>query len=199
MHGIKLENRIEKAWAKFFLNKAELCNKHYNLRDRLRLFQASVTNTVLYGSGSWVMTAGRAQKLRSAQRRMLRWMLNSGRKTLAISEKDEVETDTEVEEPTEELEETLESWTDWIRRTTHTAEYHLLHAGAEDCVEGQRRRKWRWAGHVARRQDRRWSSLMLAWQPEGRKSRLGRPKCRWRDEFDGVFEGGVHDWIALAQ
>ena len=76
-HDVEIENRIERGWKKFFSNRQELCSKNVRLRDRLKLFQATVTTTVLYGSGSWVMTTEREQKLRVAQRRMLRWMIGS--------------------------------------------------------------------------------------------------------------------------
>ena len=103
------------------------------------------------------------------------------------------------EEEQHEHELILENWTDWIQRTTHYAEMQLLKAGAEGWVEGQRRRKWRWAGHVARRHDGRWSNLVLCWTPEGKRLKIGRLKRRWRDELDLILDGQKGEWIALVQ
>ena len=44
--------------------------------------------------------------------------------------------------------------------------------------------KWRWAGHVARREDTRWSKGLTDWTPrEGKRDRR-RPDRRWRDEIE---------------
>ena len=48
-------------------------------------------------------------------------------------------------------------------------------------VEEQRRRKWRWAGHVSRRDDGRWSRRLLDWGPLGGRRSWGRPLLRWED------------------
>ena len=43
--------------------------------------------------------------------------------------------------------------------------------------------KWRWAGHVARMQDNRWTIRTTEWQVrKGRRPR-GRPKMRWKDDI----------------
>ena len=43
--------------------------------------------------------------------------------------------------------------------------------------------KWRWAGHVARMQDDRWTIRTTEWQVrKGRRPR-GRPKMRWKDDI----------------
>ena len=43
--------------------------------------------------------------------------------------------------------------------------------------------KWRWAGHVARMQDNRWTIRTTDWQVrKGRRPR-GRPKMRWKDDI----------------
>eukprot|EP00973_Karenia_brevis_P071847 9984620-Karenia_brevis.AAC.1 len=76
----ELTNRINCAWGKFMKYKHELCYKQYPLQQRLKLFDATVTPTVLYCSGTWTMTKSRRDRLRGAQRHMLRRMLGSGRK-----------------------------------------------------------------------------------------------------------------------
>lgn len=62
---------------------------------------------------------------------------------------------------------------EWIREQTKITE--VMERAAE--------LKWRWAGHVARRTDDRWTRLILEWRPRlGRRS-VGRPVTRWRDDI----------------
>ena len=53
-----------------------------------------------------------------------------------------------------------------------------------DWVAEQRRRKWRWAGHVMRRTDSRWSRRIVQWLPLGGQRRPGRPTTRWEDALE---------------
>ena len=104
----------------------------------------------------------------------------------------------EVKEPLE-----LEDWVDFIRRATGVAEEALAKVKLEDWIAGQRRRKWRWAGHVARRNDNRWSNKMLhCIELEGRRPQ-GHPKTRWRDAIESFVGSQTtcsrRDWTTLAQ
>ena len=76
----ELRHRISRGWAKFGAYRSELTNKKYSLFARMRLFNAVVTPSVLYGCGSWTMTRSREQLLRSVQRKMMRSILGKGRK-----------------------------------------------------------------------------------------------------------------------
>ena len=60
-HDAEIDNRISSGWAAFGKFKNELCCRHYPLKRRLQLFDATVTATVLYGSGTWAMTKNREQ------------------------------------------------------------------------------------------------------------------------------------------
>ena len=59
----------------------------------------------------------------------------------------------------------------------------------------------RWAGHVARMEERRGVYSVLVGKPEGKRP-LGRPRRRWDDnikmDLREVGCGGM-DWIELAQ
>lgn len=55
--------------------------------------------------------------------------------------------------------------------------------------------KWRWAGHVARLDDNRWSYRVLHWYPRDARRRRGRPHRRWRDDIQDI--AGVA-WTRLA-
>eukprot|EP00973_Karenia_brevis_P036586 5043515-Karenia_brevis.AAC.1 len=174
-HDREIDHRIAGAWRKFSHWKNELCSKHYSLQDRLKLFHAVVTPTILFGSKAWVMTADREHKLRNTQRRMLRCIVKVGRRsvkyqseagqeeTLQIGRNSEDSSDESdantANTNTSSSEAELEDYVTWIRRATHIAENATAKAGIEDWVVLQRRWKWRWAGHVARRPDNRWSNL----------------------------------------
>ena len=55
--------------------------------------------------------------------------------------------------------------------------------GVQDIVQFVLKQKWKWAGHVARLSDNRWTQRVTEWQPrEGRRAR-GRQRRRWRDDL----------------
>ncbi|GFS02008.1 endonuclease-reverse transcriptase [Elysia marginata] len=55
--------------------------------------------------------------------------------------------------------------------------------GVQDVVQFALKQKWKWAGHVDRFDDNRWTQRVTEWQPrEGRRAR-GRQRRRWRDDL----------------
>jgi hypothetical protein len=192
-HEAELKHRIACAWRKFGMFKRELCDKMVSLHQRLRLFHAVVTPSVLYGCGSWVLTRSMENDLRTVQRKMLRAILGKWRETSNRQDVDhETSTDSEdalddVEGEEMEKDEMLESWVEWKRRVTHYALEAMDKVGVPDWAEEQRCRKWRWCGHVARRTDGRWTKKVLEWQPSGTRKR-GHPKLRWEDDILRFFQ-----------
>ena len=63
-----------------------------------------------------------------------------------------------------------------------------------DIVQYVTNTKWKWAGHIARMKDNRWTIRSTEWQTEGERS-VRRPKRRWRD--DTVGQQGVV-WTRIA-
>ena len=49
--------------------------------------------------------------------------------------------------------------------------------------------KWRWAGHIERMKDNRWTERCTEWQPRREKISRGRPSRRWQD--DRTRKGGT--------
>lgn len=65
-----------------------------------------------------------------------------------------------------------------------------------DALQFSLRLKWRWAGHVARMEDDRWTTRLTSWQgPAGIRKR-GRPTTRW--ENDLIKIAGKH-WKTKAK
>ena len=178
--------RIKRAWAKFGMYKKELTDKDYSLFERLRLFHAVVTPTVLYGCCSWPMTGAREQTLRTAQRKMLRSILGHGRKIIEqtgdATSSNSSEEDDEVDD-----QEVRESWVQWKRRVTGEALDASKKIGLPDWADEQRRRIFRWAGHVARRNDGRWTKQTLYWTPSGHR-KPGHPRRRFEDVLQEHFK-----------
>ena len=53
-----------------------------------------------------------------------------------------------------------------------------------DIVQYVTNTKWKWAEHIARVTDNRWTIRSTEWRIEGVRS-VGRPKRRWRDYIAG--------------
>ena len=64
---------------------------------------------------------------------------------------------------------------EWVRSQTKLT----------DITEVILRKKWTWAGHVARMKDSRWTYEVTNWKPWLGKRKRGRPNKRWRDEPEG--------------
>jgi endonuclease/exonuclease/phosphatase family metal-dependent hydrolase len=72
----------------------------------------------------------------------------------------------------------------------------IRHKTKLKCVaEEACRIKWRWAGHVARSQDGRWSERVLHWWPREDKRSRGRPRRRWCDD---IIQMAGPTWPRLA-
>ena len=55
--------------------------------------------------------------------------------------------------------------------------------GVEDVVEKAKTLKWKWAGHVVRMSNGRWSKWVNELTSVDRKRTRGRPTRRWRDKL----------------
>ena len=61
----------------------------------------------------------------------------------------------------------------WIRKQTKI----------KDIIHYIKQQKWRWPGHIARRNDNRWSKRIMEWCPLDCKRSRKRPETRWRDDI----------------
>ena len=67
---------------------------------------------------------------------------------------------------------------------------------ATDALIHAQRLKWKWAGHVARLQDGRWTGKITSWNgPTGKRCR-GRPHARWQDD---ITKTAGPNWLQIAK
>lgn len=65
-----------------------------------------------------------------------------------------------------------------------------------DIVKEVARMKWRWAGHIARCGDNRWTRRILEWRPRETTRSKGRPQKRWVDDIRAV---AGKQWMRFAK
>jgi len=111
----------------------------------------------------------------------------------------------------EAKEEDLETWVEWMKRSTRYVEEQLGKIRCDDWVSAYRRRKWRWAGQVARTQDNRWTLQVAVWMQDRQKTdvqnglrrRQGRPITRWSDEIvaylQEIYKEQHMEWTEIAR
>ena len=127
------------------------------------------------------------------------------RRGAADGSDDDDNTDDEEEEPTEIEEDDLqehETWIEWLRRRTRLTEHVLESLRLDDWVQAQRRRKWKYCGHILRRDDNRWATALITWRPDSGFRSKGRPRKRWTQAFyhlfQKTFDADAGTWILLA-
>ena len=162
-----------------------MTSRRYDLGRRTKLFTSVVQPTLLYGGSSWTTTRAREHLLRTTQRKMMRTII--GCRRLVVNEE-------------------MEDWIQWMQRATRKAEEVMEEHGVPDRVSEVHRRKFEWAGHIARRHDGRWTREILMFSAKGSRSRK-RPLTRWTDSLHKFFSSmygasPAEDnlpWMALAE
>jgi hypothetical protein len=193
----EVKHRIRIAWGKFYQIWPMLRHRASSLGHRLRLFNAVVGRSLLWGSESWTLTVTEKQKLQAVQRSMMRRFAAPARL------------------PDEE-------WVPWIRRATRIAVRNAEAAGVKSWVHQHLLAKWRWAGHVSRMaayRDNSWAYIATFWRDaqwtadnargsllfssRPLRSRAGR-WSRWEDEIVRYcadwrnIAGNKQDWSKRA-
>ena len=137
--AVEVKARISAAWAKFHVLWPVLGERDGNLLKRLRLFDSSVSQTLLWCNESWVLTVKEKRLLKSAQNQMLRRIAGPRR---------------QPEEP----------WVDWIQRSMRAARKVATAAGIRFWLEAHLRSKWDWAGHVLRMSNEMLARRAVQWR-----------------------------------
>ena len=77
----EIKSPIRAAWTTLHKYRQELTSKNYMLKHRLRLFDATVSPTVCYAAGTWAPNKEHERMIQSTQRKMLRLIIQTKRKT----------------------------------------------------------------------------------------------------------------------
>ena len=182
----EFDNRIAAAWGAFSKHKQQLTNRQHRLKDRLRLFDAVITSSLLYGCETWSLRVDQERRLKVSQRKMLRMVLNAKRRPAAADTGDDNGPDDESDY-SEDVD-TLEPWPDFLRRVAQWTEQQLANAGLSQWTVQWRRRKWRFASKLLDESHQKWSRDATLWQPFIHSScprgrRQARPRKRWEQDF----------------
>lgn len=65
-----------------------------------------------------------------------------------------------------------------------------------DALQFSLKQKWRWAGHVARYEDKRWTHQITKWPGPSGKRHVGRQRKRWADDVR-IMAG--KEWMTIAK
>ena len=76
----EIKNRLKSAWAAFHKYRQELTSRSYRLCYRLRLFNMVITPTLTHASGTWTLARVHDRMIKSAQRKMIRLIVQTKRK-----------------------------------------------------------------------------------------------------------------------
>ena len=184
--GAEIDNRISSGWKKFWALKRLLLNRSISRTKRLRLFDYSVAECVLWGCESWTLRAEEFRRLSVVQNMMLRRIAVMGR------------ADGEV-------------WVDWVRRATSRIRGVAGELGLKEWGPEHFRRKWRWAGQVATTSAVEWLGKVTEWRDSAWQAaaadwgsfRPRRPSARRWMRFEDCLrrfcqERGLGGWREVA-
>jgi len=83
---------------------------------------------------------------------------------------------------------------EWARVETTAAEEAVAYMGkAARWEEEVASRKFRWAGHIARREASRRTTRIMRMQETATRARAGHPKTRWENTMHGMMGDGWQD------
>jgi hypothetical protein len=180
----EFDNRLAAGWAKFHPLLPLLNEKDANIKQRLKLFDATVSKIVLWCCESWALTKKQTRRLRATRRAMLRRIFGPRRQP-------------------------EEDYVHWIRAATRRVEELAENAGAGCWLKQYLHSKWLWAGKVACTSEDRIAYRTSMWrdsdwcskQGTNRTIMRGRPgnRRRWEDDLRRYASSQNWDcWKAMA-
>ena len=180
-HDVEVDHRISMAWKSFMAQRAELVNNTYSLNVRLKLFDATVSNVLLCGSATWVLTQELTDKLRRVQRKMLRMIYGSRRRPVAGCDPP-TSTSSSVSsyDSAHDRAPVLEPWAEWCQRATHEVEERCSRLRVRDWIESHKSAATQWYRKMQEAADS-WAHRAFRWEPLGLTRRSHRPRKRWID------------------
>ena len=205
-HEVEFGNRVAKAWAAFSKFKRELTDRRHRLEARLKLFDAVVTSTLMYGCETWSLRIDQQRRLSVLQRKMLRMVLNARRRVICTGSSD-ASASADISDQDSDTS-NLEPWVDFLRRTAQWTDEQLQKAGLSQWIVAWKKKKWQWAAKLMKDDADKWSVRATLWQPllhssapRGRKQ--ARPKKRWEQDFvdylKNAWPENDRNWHELAR
>ena len=76
----EIRNRFRAVWATFFKKRQQLTSRTYMLRHGLRFFDAVVSPTMKYASGTWTLPKEHERLIQPTQRKMRRLIIQTKRR-----------------------------------------------------------------------------------------------------------------------
>ena len=137
--GAEIDHRIATGWRKFWGMQKLLLNHSFSVKQRLRMFNSTITETVLWATESWAPRAEELRRLRSTMNAMLRKIVGA----VPIGEM---------------------LWVDWIQIVTERARRRAREAGVRDWVVLHLQRKWRWASTLMSHSEDEWTRRVTEWR-----------------------------------
>ena len=129
-------------------------------------------------------------------------VIGGKRRVVEASETSDIEHNDKNEQhlETEESEEPLEPWKQFLERSARMVEEKLAASGQEEWLVTWSRRKWRFAGKMARLEQHKWSFAALTWNPNGYRAQA-RAHKRWDDDFNELLKSMeiCESWMSLAK
>ena len=90
----------------------------------------------------------------------------------------------------------VQHWVDFLKRSARTVDLISEAYKMDEWVKHYRRTKWRFAGHLIRKMDNRWSKAVLNFKPgPDHRRRVGHPRMRWSDD---IVTAAGSDWMVMA-
>ena len=205
------------AWAAVHKYRQELTSKDYRLCHRQSFFNMVVTPTMTYDSGTWTLTLKHEKMIKTAQRKMLRLIVQTKRrytpkvttnkKTRALQKRTKKTmkvrpTKKQRKAPSKALKEEFdeeidateneENWIDYIKRSTKEAEEHLKKHKIKCWIEVHRKQKWRMERRIIALPAKK-RRIVFNWHPGldtsiRTKRQVGRPKRRWEDDLNEIMK-----------
>ena len=171
--NIEFNNRLRMAWAKFNSFRRWLVNRHTPIQLRLRLLEATVQPTVLFGMVALPVGARNLQRLAATQRKMLRAMVGWARLD------------------SEDWRETMVRMNARLDRASQARPIHAW----DDVVA---RQKCKFAAHLCSSKCE-WPRRLAQWTPESTRPRR-RPNLRWDDPLNALcrLHAGAQHWWSLS-
>ena len=205
---VEFEHRIKCAWATFTSHRQELTSPKYPLRDRLKLWNDTVTPSLFCASGTWTMTEETKKNTIqvNVQLRMPRGSTipptsnpttpttnregdTTEHNSQDLNEHEETSHDAGSnpcfdEIPEDKPEDELQPWVDYITRAVRKADDLLAASGNTPWILRQSRIFWRRARMIPKHHEDRWTSLVSNWNPAVSTKQQGRLTKRWEDDIN---------------